>query len=119
MQQYFTELLGTDGILGLMLLSPAGNVLYKADPSQLLRGRSVDDIAVELVNALADTVQEVDMLFAQKRVYLRRTPIGPLLIVLAPTASIARVRLHCDTLIPTLKPPKSASGLRRFFSKWR
>jgi hypothetical protein len=35
------------------------------------------------------------------------------------TAPIAMVRLQCDTLIPTLKLPGHASGLKRLFGKWR
>lgn len=119
MQQYFNDLLGTDGVLGLMLLSFKGEVLYKADPSQLLQARSADEIAVELTDALTDAVQEADMVFSKRRVYLRRTPVGPLLIILSLAAPIAMVRLHCDTLIPALRLPKRASGLKRIFGKWR
>jgi hypothetical protein len=119
MQQYFNDLLATDGVLGLMLLSFKGEMLYKADPSQLLQTRSVDEIAVQLTDALTDAVQEADMVFSRRRVYLRRTPVGPLLIILTLGAPIAMVRLHCDTLIPTLKPPKRASGLKRLLGKWR
>ncbi|MEJ2642774.1 MAG: hypothetical protein P8010_24755 [Desulfosarcinaceae bacterium] len=119
MQQYFNDLLGTDGVLGLMLLSFQGEVLYKADPSQLLQTGTVDKIAMELTDTLTDAVQEADMVFSRRRVYLRRTPIGPLLIILTLAAPIALVRLHCDTLIPSLKPPKRAGGLKRLFGKWR
>jgi hypothetical protein len=119
MQQYFNDLLGTDGVLGLMLLSFKGEVLYMADPSQLLQAHPVDEIAVQLTDALTDTVQEADMVFSNRRVYLRRTPVGPLLIILTLAAPIAMVRLHCDTLIPTLQPPKHGGGFKRFFGKWR
>jgi hypothetical protein len=119
MQHYFNDLLGTDGVLGLLLLSFKGEVLYKADPSQLLQTRWVDEIAVELTDALTGAVQEADMVFSKRRVYLRRTPLGPLLVILTLTAPIAMVRLHCDMLIPTLKPPKRTSGLKRIFGNWR
>jgi hypothetical protein len=119
MKHYFEELMGTQGVLGLLLLSPEGAVHYKADPANLLLARPVDEIAVQLVSALTDAIQEVDMVFSEQRVYLRWTPLGPLLVLLTRTAPIAMVRLHCDTLIPTLKPPERASGLKRFFGKWR
>ena len=119
MKQYFQALLETEGVLGLMQLSPEGEVLYKADPSEILLAGPVDEIAIDLVDTMGGSVQEADMVFSERRVYLRQTPIGPLLIFLALTAPIAMVRLHCDTLIPTLKAPKRTSGLKRFFSKWR
>jgi hypothetical protein len=117
MQHYFNDLLGTDGVLGLMLLSFKGEMLYKADPSQVLHMGPVDQIAVELTNSLTDKVQEADMIFSRRRVYFRRTPVGPLLIILTLSAPIAMVRLHCDTLIPTLKAPKRVGGLKRLFGK--
>jgi hypothetical protein len=119
MKQYFNDLMATDGVLGVMLLSPEGEVLYKNDPSNLLLLGTVDAIALDLVNAMTDSVQEADMVFRERRLYLRKTPLGPLLILLASTAPIAMVRLHCDTLVPTLKSPKRAGGLKSLFSRWR
>jgi hypothetical protein len=119
MRQYFKALLETEGVLGLMLLSPKGRVVFKADPSNLFLTGIVDEIAMGLVGSLTDAIQEADMVFSERRIYLRWTHIGPLLIVLTITAPIAMVRLQCDTLIPTLKPPGRANGLMRLFSKWR
>lgn len=119
MEQYFKNLLGTEGVLGLILFSPEGEVLYKSDPATIPLGGAVDKVALELVRSLTVAVQEVDIVFSQQRVYLRQTPAGPLLVFLTALASIAMVRLHCDTLIPTIKPPSRAGGLKRFFGKWR
>jgi len=119
MEKQFKDLLETEGVLGLTLLSPEGKVLHKADPSNILLAGSVDEIALELVHSLTDSTREADMVFSERRVYLRRTPIGSLLIFLTLTAPVAMVRLHCDTLIPTLKSPKPTRGLWRFFGKWR
>ena len=119
MKQHFNDLLSTQGVLGLMLLSPEGGVLFKEDPSNLLLSKPVDEIAMQLVGSLTDAVQEVDMVFSERRLYLRWTPAGPLLLLLSTTAPIAMVRLHCDTLIPNLDPPRRTSGLKRFFGKWR
>lgn len=119
MKQYFKDLLGTEGVLGLLLFSLEGEVLYKSDPATFHLGGTVDKVALELVRTLTVAVQEVDMIFSQQRVYLRQTPAGPLLVFLTSAASIAMVRLHCDTMVPSLKPPGRAGGLKRFFGKWR
>lgn len=116
MKKHFKDLLGTEGVLGLILFSSEGNVLYKSDPTNIPLGEAVDRVALELVRSLTVAVQEVDMVFGQQRVYLRQTAAGPLMICLAAMAPIAMVRLHCDTLIPTIKPPRK-SGLGRFFGK--
>lgn len=119
MQQYFNDLMETEGVLGLLMISHEGDVLHKADPSNILLEGPVHDIAFELVRSLTEDVQEADLVFSERRVYLRRTAIGTLLVFLALTAPIAMVRLHCDTVIPTLKSPKRAGGLKRFFGRWR
>ncbi|MDJ0780407.1 MAG: hypothetical protein QNJ22_00470 [Desulfosarcinaceae bacterium] len=119
MKQHFEDLLGTDGVLGLMLLSFEGEVVFTADPTNLLQAASVVDVALELSRSLTDATQEADMVFRNLRVYLRKTPAGPLLVILAPTAPIAMVRLHCDTLIPNLNPQEPTSGLKRLLGLWR
>ena len=119
MKQNFKDLLGTEGVLGLILFSLEGEVLYKSDPATISLGGAVDKVALELVQSLTAAVQEADMVFSQQRVYLRQTPAGPPLVFLTSIASIAMVRLHCDTLIPTIKSPGRAGGLKRFFGKWR
>jgi hypothetical protein len=119
MRQNFKDLLGTEGVLGLILFSLEGEVLYKSDPATTPLGGAVDKVALELVRTLTVAVQEADMIFSQQRVYLRQTPAGPLLVFLTSIASIAMVRLHCDTLVPSLKPPGRTGGLKRFFGKWR
>jgi hypothetical protein len=119
MKQYFKALLETRGVLGLMLLSPEGKVLFKEDLSNVSLAGPVAELAMQLVGSLPATIKEADMLFSEQRVYLRWTHIGPLFVFLATSAPIAMTRLHCDTLVPNLKLPKRTGGLKRFIDKWR
>ena len=58
-----------------------------------------------------------DLIFENSRVYLRRTELGYLFVLMDAFAQTALVRLNCDILAPSLKEMKGGKGLRRLFKK--
>jgi len=62
-------------------------------------------------------MRETDLVFKQGRIYIRRTDIGYLVVLMGLFVPIAMMRLQCDILLPSLKPAKAAKGIRRLFKK--
>lgn len=115
MKEVFADVLGMEGIKGVLLLSFQGEVLY-----QKSQGGGMPNLAkVEWKKILPslDGTRETDLVFNKGRVYIRRTDTGYLLIPMNDQVSIAMLRLNCDILLPALKPAKGSRGLKRLFKK--
>ena len=115
MRKLFDDLLNIDGVKGLILLSFNGDVIF----------RDLDHVGNEiienrrwrpLIESLANT-RETDLIFAKGRLYIRRTGLGFLVVLMGSFIPIAMIRLQCDILMPYLKPAKASKGIRRFFKK--
>lgn len=115
MHELFNDILNIEGVKGLMLISAAGEFLFKE-----LNHIGHDNVENRdwrlLIDSLAD-IREIDLIFEKGRLYIRRTEIGYLLVLMGSFVPIAMMRLQCDILLPSLKPAKSAKGIRIFFKK--
>lgn len=101
MDQSVQDLLAVDGVHGLVLLSPEGHAVF-ASPDDASARMSDWTSMVKAVGP----AREMDLLYDQGRLYIRRIDAGYLLVRMAPDTSIAMVKLSCDTLIPQLKPDR-------------
>ncbi len=63
------------------------------------------------------TVREADLIFEKCRIYVRRTDMGYLMILLGLFASGAMLRLHVDMVLPSLKDRGKGKGLRSLFRR--
>jgi hypothetical protein len=116
MKELFNDILDLEGVEGVLLFSFEGDLIFE----KILTFKSIDpqDNAGWgiLVNSLHG-VKEADLVFERKRLFVRATEIGYLLIILSVFVPIAMVRLNCDILMPSLKPSKPSMGLSRFLRK--
>jgi len=106
MDHVFKDLMDIKEVHGVVLRDFGGEVEYQNfrnnitfDPERL---KPILDALVQ--------IQEADVVFANQRIYLRRSAAGHLLVVMARNVPIAMVRLHCDMIIPSLKPAKKRSS---------
>ena len=115
MRELFNDILNIDGVKGLMLLSFTGEIIF----------RELDHVAHEnvenrdwrlLIESLAN-IRETDLIFEKGRLYIRRTGLGFLVVLMGSFVPIAMMRLQCDILLPSLKPAKATKGIRRLFKK--
>jgi hypothetical protein len=114
MKELFNDILNIEGVKGLMMLSFAGDVIFTEFP---VMHKDVGNIDWRLfIESLAGT-RETDLIFEKGRLYIRRTDIGYLVVLMGSFVPIAMMRLQCDILLPSLKPAKPAKGIRRFFKK--
>lgn len=115
MKNLFKDVLSMEGVNGLLLLSLDGDMIYNDLTADVAaQARRVD--WKSFISAL-DGVRETDVLFEAGRMYIRKTDVGYLLVLMNLTTSVAMLRLNCDILLPSLKPAKSTKKLSRFFKK--
>lgn len=122
MKALFGDILKLDGVWGIMLFSFEGQIIFK----ELLPGPSGETPKGELgdswmpIIAAMNQVREADLIFESSRLYIRRTELGYLLVLMGAFAQTAMVRLNCDILLPSLRETKGgARGLKRLFKKKR
>lgn len=115
MRELFKDILNTEGVKGLMLFSFAGDPVYKEFNRAQPEGIESRDWSL-FIEALVG-MRETDLIFKKGRLYIRRTEIGYLVILMGLFVPIAMMRLQCDILLPSLKPAKAAKGIRRLFKK--
>ena len=111
----FKDILNMEGVKGLMLFSFAGDSVYKEFNQAQPEGIESRDWSL-FIESLAG-MRETDLVFKKGRLYIRRTDIGYLVVLMGLFVPIAMMRLQCDILLPSLKPAKAAKGIRRLFKK--
>lgn len=114
MHELFRDIAGLQGVRGVVLLSLTGETLYErfhtaGDKPMLSRNWR------QLLDALAN-VNDSELVFANGRLYVRKTAAGYILVVSSQFAQGAMIRLHCDILLPELAKMKSKKK-KRFFKR--
>ena len=115
MQELFNDILAMQGVKGIMIFSFAGDIIFQQFNSQPPEDPYSRDWSL-FIEALAGT-RETDLVFEKGRLYIRRTDIGYLVVLMGLFVPISMVRLNCDIVLPALKPAKPSKGIRRFFKK--
>jgi hypothetical protein len=110
MKNLFEDILAMEDVRGVVVSSLEGEILF-AEPSL------ETDTALPLFIRSLGTVREADMIFENSRIYVRRTDMGYLVILLGLFASGAMLRLHVDMVLPSLKDRGKGKGLRSLFRR--
>ena len=114
MKEIFQEIVTLPGVRGVMLISFNGEILYESFQPNVEKPAQRRDWH-QFLETLAN-VSETDLVFADGRLYARRTPKGYVLIVSSQFAQGAMIRLHCDILLPELAKTKIKKK-NRFFKR--
>jgi hypothetical protein len=115
MRELFEDIVKIDGVKGVLVLSPAGRILF-----QHLTGKLSENSEDRDWRFLVDSIRnmrEIDLVYENGRLYIRKTEIGFLVIVTGLEVPIAMVRLNCDIILPAMQTFKTSKGLRRFFKR--
>ena len=115
MRELFEDIIGTEGVTGVMLFATDGELLFKefsAAPKEAPEQRDWRFLIESL-----EGMRETDLVFEKGRIYIRKTEIGYLVILMALYVPIAVIRLNCDILLPSLQPSKSGRKFGRLFKK--
>jgi hypothetical protein len=116
MQANFDDILSLEDVKGVILLSKAGNLMFKKFTATAFE---VDLLSMDWAPFLKalQGAREADFIFEKYRLYLRDSTSGFLIVIIGHFAPIAMVRLNCDILLPSLKKPEATKGLGRFFKR--
>ena len=115
MQELFNDILNTDGVTGVMLFAVNGELVFKSFPKAIKEAPEQRNWRF-FVESL-EGMREADLIFEKGRIYIRKTDVGYLIILMALSVPIAMIRLNCDILLPSLKVQKSGRKIGRFFKK--
>ena len=115
MRELFNNILRTDGVSGVMLFSFKGDLIFKEFRTSVREEPEGRDWSF-FIESL-EGMRETDLVFENGRIYIRKTEIGYIVILMALFVPIAMIRLNCDILLPSLKPSKTGKKFGRFFKK--
>jgi hypothetical protein len=115
MQELFNDILRTDGVSGVMLFSFKGDLIFKEFRSSVNEAPEGRDWSF-FIESL-EGMRETDLVFEKGRIYIRKTDIGYIVILMALFVPIAMIRLNCDIILPSLKPAKSGKKFGGLFKK--
>jgi hypothetical protein len=116
MKALFRDILNLDDVWGIMLFSFEGESLFKEFLPGPVGEPQHSEFWPQIIGSIG-RIREADLIFENSRVYLRRTELGYLFVLMDAFAQTALVRLNCDILAPSLKEMKGSTGLRRLFKK--
>ena len=115
MRELFNDILSTDGVSGVMLFSFKGDLIFKKFRPSVNAAPEGRDWSF-FIESL-EGMRETDLVFEKGRIYIRKTEIGYIVILMALFVPIAMIRLNCDILLPSLKASKSGKKIGRLFKK--
>ena len=115
MRELFKDILSIEGVKGLMVLSFGGDLVFKEFSHPVNEKLQKKDWSL-FIESLAG-MRETDLIFKNGRLYIRKTDIGYLIVLLGLFVPIAMMRLQCDILLPSLKSAKPGKGIKRLFRK--
>ena len=115
MDNIFKELMGVNGVRGVLLIASNGNIRYQKTGQK----GAFDPGKVDWPSMLPFLagIQEAEFLCEQHRIYIRKAEDACLVVLMGQKASPSMVRLNCDLLLPLLKEKNGSKGLRRFFKR--
>lgn len=125
MKNLFNDVFSIDGIHGLLIISKDGKIEFNQFKPPLLEkmnGKNFEtfikeSMNIEILTKRFEIVNELLLIYGQKRIYIKNTKTGFLFIFLDIFVPIAMVRLNCQLIIPEIDKIKSPKGLGRFFRK--
>jgi hypothetical protein len=115
MRELFNDILCTDGVSGIMLFSFKGDLIFKEFRSSVNVEPEGRDWSF-FIDSL-EGMRETDLIFEKGRIYIRKTEIGYIVILMALFVPIAMIRLNCDIILPSLQPSKSGKKFGKLFKK--
>jgi hypothetical protein len=114
MKELLGQILETEDVYGVMLFSFRGDVIFREESSSFLGDRGSREAWPRFIEALHG-IREADLIFEKLRLYIKKTDLGHLVIVMGLFAPAAMVRMSCDMLLPFLRQPSKTTGLRKLF----
>ena len=107
MKELFKDLLSIGDVQAVILFSSSGERLFLEDKQGIISDPSRFAVLFTMVKSL----NEMDVIYSNRRVYIRRAGSSYIVVVMERFADSAMVKLNCDVLIPELKKLKRKKGI--------
>ena len=116
MQELFNDFLELEDVKSIIFVSREGKLLYKK-----IVGYDHDKFNetswIRPIWSLLNTSDELEFVFENGRLYVRKTAGGVLLFFLGSFAQFAMVRMKCDIAIPKIEKSFNGKKISRFFRR--
>jgi hypothetical protein len=116
MKELFRDILDIDDVKGVMIFSFKGELIFKDFLTPISKEPESREWWPLFIDSLRG-IREADIVYEKGRLYIRKTDLGYLLILMGLFAPVAMMRLNCDILLPSLEQAGASKGLAHFFKK--
>ena len=114
MKSLFRDILDIEDVHGVIFLSLDGKPVFKEFVSH--PPKKLEYINWRSFIRSLDGLREAELIFENRRFFIKRAPSGYIFVIMGETASAEMVRLNCDILVPNLETTsKKPKGFGRFF----
>ena len=110
MKDIFKDVMGIEGVHGLMVISNEGNVMISKfspefrDEEERLSQINWEPFTIEMGN-----IKDAELIYDTARFYIKKNENGFLIVIIGDNAPISMVRLNCEILLPSLAKIQPAS----------
>lgn len=109
MKNIFKDVLGIDGVHGLLVISDEGGLTISKFPREFQHEEEkLGQIDWEPLTVELTGVNDAELLYDNIRLYVKKNEAGFLIVILGYEAPISMVRLNCEILLPLLGRMKPA-----------
>jgi len=103
MKDIFQDVLGIDGVHGILVISAEGNLLTsKFSPKFKHEEDRLGKINWSPLVLELSGIVDAELVYDTAKVYLKKSEVGYLLVLLGDDAPISMIRLNCEVLLPSL-----------------
>lgn len=103
MKDIFKDLMGIEGVRGLLVVSSDGGVmLSKFSPDFRGEEEKLSEINWEPFTVEMGNVKDAELIYDRARFYIKKSETGFLIVMIGDNAPISMVRLNCEILMPQL-----------------
>ena len=111
MKDIFKDILGIDGVKGVVMFSVEGKLLMsKFSDNNRKEESRIENINWDAFAIVLMDLAEAEFVFERNRFYIRKSRSGFLLVVLEDISPVSMVRLNCEIVLPTLDRMKPGAG---------
>jgi len=103
MKDIFKEVMGIEGVRGLLIVSNGGGVmLAKSSPDFKSEAERLEKINWLPFMTEMGGIKDAELIYDSARFYIKKFEDGYLIVIIGDNAPISMVRLNCEVLLPSL-----------------
>jgi len=110
MKDIFKDVMGIEGVHGLMVVSNEGSILMsRFSPDFREEEEKLSQVNWEPFTVEMASIKDAELLYDSARFYIKKSETGFLIVIIGDNAPISMVRLNCEILLPLLPKIQPAS----------